>query len=110
MNDYLITTSLIQVFEPPMISKNYSIAVLTVLEVRIVLDYSLSVSKGDGVNSEDGLTILQAREILGERYRGLSDLEIDQIRISCEILARVALTSFRKKLAVESGVGGTDNG
>jgi hypothetical protein len=69
----------------------------------------LSPGEITGSNSDEGLTIDQTREILGDNYKNLTDQEIDQIRISCEIQARIALNIFKNKLTLESKDGGTDN-
>lgn len=59
---------------------------------------------------ENGLTIEQVREILGKDSELQSDQEISQIKISFEILAHIALASFRHKLQVDANKEETDNG
>lgn len=43
----------------------------------------------------NSLTVQEVRQILGSTYRCLSDQEINQIRITTEILARIALECFK---------------
>ena len=53
------------------------------------------------ITKQNYLSIQEVRQILGTKYAYLSDQEIEVIKVHFEMLARIAINSFKNKLHIE---------